>query len=287
MPGPPPANPSTSLIPLPACCGCSSALNSAFSTSPNSPRQLLPVSRRIGIIPGPHRPRTRSPRANALARSRPQWWRFPGSCRGRSRHAALVHALLIATTVIIGLALAAGIAFHVSGSAPQARRPTRPLRHCCTLLCTSMRNGRFRDRNRPLCRRRMNTGIWPQFRESRGRVQLRAVSSTRLRSSGRPALPNTCRLIILMWLGAQGHYDLGYAAAIRLMAEKAAGAGMTPAVAAVRPCASSTGLGQLGNAASRPAGRRVRAEGPSRSAWQDCAMLAGRPFLVCAGGPLP
>ena len=63
-------------------------------------------------------------------------------------------------------------------------------------------------------------------------------------------------------------------------------AGMTPAVAAVRPCASSTGLGQLGNAASRPAGRRVRAEGPSRSAWQDCAMLAGRPFLVCAGGPL-
>jgi hypothetical protein len=45
-----------------------------------------------------------------------------------------VHALLIAATVIIGLALAAGIAFHVSASAPQARRAARPLRHCCTLL---------------------------------------------------------------------------------------------------------------------------------------------------------
>lgn len=32
-----------------------------------------------------------------------------------------------------------------------------------------------------------------------------------------------CRLITLMWSGAQGHYDLGYAAPIRLLAEKAAG----------------------------------------------------------------
>jgi hypothetical protein len=43
----------------------------------------------------------------------------------------------------------------------------------------------------------VGSGIWPQFRESPGCVQLRAVSSTRLRSSGSPALPNIWRLIIL------------------------------------------------------------------------------------------
>jgi hypothetical protein len=46
-------------------------------------------------------------------------------------------------------------------------------------------------------------------------------------------------------------------------------------------------LSPLGNAVSRPAGRRVHDEGPSRPAWQDWVMLATRPFLVCTGGPLP
>ena len=33
--------------------------------------------------------------------------------------------------------------------------------------------------------------------------------------------------------------------------------------------------------------RRVIGVRQTQPPWHDCAMLAGRPFLVCAGGPLP